>query len=109
MGKISSKIIKKVAAEHGDRCIYNLLLLLQILVCAMSNIAVDNLVEGLAKYKTKMVRCGHPARMVPQIHVHSMDALAFRSDERQVVQAVKSEMDHAKVCLTSMYTNIYLM
>lgn len=69
----------------------------QILTCASSNIAVDNLVERLAKYKTKMVRLGHPARLLPQIQCYSLDAIVASSDETQVVQTVRSEMDQALV------------
>ena len=73
------------------------LLSLQILSCASSNIAVDNLVERLAKYKTKMVRLGHPARLLPQIQCYSLDAVVSNSDETQVVRTVRSEMDHSLV------------
>lgn len=40
----------------------------RVLACAASNIAVDNLVERLAKAAPKMrlLRLGHPARLLPQ-------------------------------------------
>ena len=42
---------------------------LQVLTCAASNVAVDNLVERLAKADPKLsvVRMGHPARLLPQV------------------------------------------
>ena len=42
---------------------------MQVLACAASNIAVDNLVERLAKADPKLfvVRMGHPARLLPQV------------------------------------------
>lgn len=42
---------------------------LQVLACAASNVAVDNLVERLAKADPKLsvVRMGHPARLLPQV------------------------------------------
>ena len=36
----------------------------KVLVCAPSNVAVDNLVERLTKEKVKVVRLGHPARVI---------------------------------------------
>ena len=40
----------------------------RVLACAASNIAVDNLVERLAKAapKLRLLRLGHPARLLPQ-------------------------------------------
>lgn len=47
----------------------------QVLACAASNVAVDNLVERLARSdpKLSLVRMGHPARLLPQVgasHLH---------------------------------------
>ena len=41
----------------------------KVLACAASNVAVDNLVERLARANPKMsvVRVGHPARLLPQV------------------------------------------
>ena len=41
----------------------------QVLACAASNVAVDNLVERLARSDPKLsvVRMGHPARLLPQV------------------------------------------
>ena len=46
---------------------------LQVLACAASNVAVDNLVERLAKADPKLsvVRMGHPARLLPQVGRHN--------------------------------------
>lgn len=43
----------------------------RVLAAAASNIAVDNLVERLATAapKMKLVRFGHPARLLPQVCV----------------------------------------
>lgn len=48
----------------------------RLLVCAASNIAVDNLVERVARFKgIKAVRLGHPARLLPSVLDASLDAL----------------------------------
>ncbi|MFQ6631822.1 hypothetical protein Gotur_009137 [Gossypium turneri] len=46
----------------------------KILACAASNIAVDNIVERLATHRVKMVRLGHPARLLPQVLDSALDA-----------------------------------
>lgn len=38
---------------------------MRVLACAGSNIAVDNIVERLAKTSLNVMRVGHPARMLP--------------------------------------------
>jgi superfamily I DNA and/or RNA helicase len=47
----------------------------KVLVCAPSNIAVDNIVEKLAASagKVKLVRMGHPARLLDLVMQHSVD------------------------------------
>lgn len=62
----------------------------KLLVCAPSNVAVDNLLEKLADHanaprpvvRPKMVRLGHPARVSPAIQQYCLDA-AIESDEGQ--------------------------
>ena len=44
-----------------------------------------------------MVRLGHPARLLPQIQCYSLDAVVANSDETEVVQTIRAEMDHALV------------
>ena len=45
----------------------------KILACAPSNIAVDNLVERLGDCGVKIVRLGHPARLLPKIQKYALD------------------------------------
>lgn len=52
----------------------------RVLVCAASNIAVDNFVERLNLPRGKAVRIGHPARVLPQVVEHSLDVLARAPD-----------------------------
>jgi superfamily I DNA and/or RNA helicase len=62
-------------------------------VCAPSNIAVDNVVERLAAAGSRCVRLGHPARLLPAVLAHCLDARILHSDEGQLVRDVKKELD----------------
>lgn len=65
----------------------------KVLVCAPSNVAVDNLVERLAREKVKVVRLGHPARVSSELQKHSLDAIISFSDEGQLVRDIYKELD----------------
>ncbi|CAC5358319.1 IGHMBP2 [Mytilus coruscus] len=71
----------------------------KILACAPSNIAVDNLVERLASNKQKIVRLGHPARVLKHIQKYSLDAILSTSDDTMLVEDVRSDMDKAMVSI----------
>ncbi|XP_015268314.1 PREDICTED: DNA-binding protein SMUBP-2, partial [Gekko japonicus] len=68
---------------------------LKVLCCAPSNIAVDNLVEKLASHKERILRLGHPARLLESIQHHSLDAVLARGDNAQIVADIRKEMDQA--------------
>ncbi|XP_045870917.1 DNA-binding protein SMUBP-2 [Meles meles] len=68
---------------------------LKVLCCAPSNIAVDNLVERLARSKQRIVRLGHPARLLDSIQQHSLDAVLARSDSAQIVADIRKDIDQA--------------
>ena len=70
---------------------------MQVLACAPSNIAVDNLVERLAQNKQKIVRLGHPARVLPHIQKYSLDAILSSSDETKIVEDVRKDLDKTLV------------
>ena len=70
---------------------------LKVLACAPSNIAVDNLVERLVNTKHKVVRIGHPARVLPHIQKYSLDAILSASDESKLVDDVRKDIDNALV------------
>ena len=69
----------------------------QVLCCAPSNVAVDNLVERLARWKQRIVRLGHPARLLESIQQHSLDAVLARSDGAQVVADIRRDIDQVLV------------
>ncbi|XP_078429994.1 DNA-binding protein isoform X2 [Wolffia australiana] len=64
----------------------------KILACAASNIAVDNLVERLFQYKVKLVRVGHPARLLPQVLESALDAQVLRGDNSALASDIRKEM-----------------
>ena len=70
----------------------------QVLACAPSNIAVDNLVEKLAASgTTRIIRLGHPARLLPTIQHFSLDAILSASDETKLVEDVRKDINKALV------------
>ncbi|NWR95037.1 SMBP2 protein, partial [Furnarius figulus] len=68
---------------------------LKVLCCAPSNVAVDNLVERLASSKVRILRLGHPARLLEPIQQHSLDAVLARGDNAQIVADIRKDIDHA--------------
>nr|XP_020826557.1 DNA-binding protein SMUBP-2 isoform X2 [Phascolarctos cinereus] len=69
---------------------------LKVLCCAPSNIAVDNLVERLAAQKLRVLRLGHPARLLDAIQHHCLDAVLARSDHAQIVADIRKDIDQVK-------------
>lgn len=67
----------------------------KVLACAPSNIAVDNLVERLVAHKgaVKLVRLGHPARALPEVQRHSLDAILARLDDSAIMDDIRRELD----------------
>jgi hypothetical protein len=47
----------------------------RVLVCAPSNLAVDNLLERLLAAGERAVRLGHPARVLPELRAHTLDLI----------------------------------
>ncbi|XP_055802390.1 uncharacterized protein LOC129871491 isoform X2 [Solanum dulcamara] len=64
----------------------------KILACAASNIAVDNIVERLVPHRVKLVRLGHPARMLPQVLDCALDAQVLRGDNSSLANDIRKEM-----------------
>ncbi|CAO3677519.1 unnamed protein product [Umbelopsis vinacea] len=53
----------------------------------------DNLVERLSKHRVKIVRLGHPARILPNVVEHSLDIITRTCDSGQIVADIRREMD----------------
>ncbi|XP_054632106.1 DNA-binding protein SMUBP-2 [Dunckerocampus dactyliophorus] len=69
----------------------------KVLCCAPSNVAVDNLVERLAWCKAKVLRLGHPARLLESIQKHSLDAILAKSDNAHIIADIRKDIDKAFV------------
>ncbi|XP_046352610.1 DNA-binding protein SMUBP-2-like [Haliotis rufescens] len=68
---------------------------MKVVACAPSNVAVDNLVERLSHHLQKILRIGHPARLLPHIQKYSLDAIVSGSDENKLVHDVRRDLDKA--------------
>ncbi|NXM92456.1 SMBP2 protein, partial [Oenanthe oenanthe] len=68
---------------------------LKVLCCAPSNVAVDNLVERLAGCRARLLRLGPPARLLPPIQQHCLDAVLARGDNAHIVADIRRDIDHA--------------
>ncbi|KAJ0634038.1 putative hydrolase [Helianthus annuus] len=64
----------------------------KILACAASNITVDNIVERLVPHRVKLVRVGHPARLLPQVLESALDAQVLRGDNSSLANDIRKEM-----------------
>jgi superfamily I DNA and/or RNA helicase len=80
-GKTTTLVeLVRQAVRRGDR----------VLVCAPSNLAVDNLLERLVACCEKALRLGHPARVLPGLREHTLDLIVEdHPDIRQARKFVK--------------------
>ncbi|XP_054476089.1 DNA-binding protein SMUBP-2 [Anoplopoma fimbria] len=74
----------------------------KVLCCAPSNVAVDNLVERLARCKAKVLRLGHPARLLESIQKHSLDAILAQSDNANIIADIRKDIDKAFIGMKKM-------
>src|SRR4029078_2709000 len=56
------------------------------LACAPSNLAVDNLLELLVAGGERVVRLGHPARVLPGLREHTLDLLVEDHDDTRLAR-----------------------
>lgn len=81
----TTTIVELITQEVKQGC--------KVLVCAPSNVAVDNLLEKLASNKIRVIRIGHPARVADELQKYSLDAQLCISEQKQLASDVKSDMD----------------
>ena len=70
----------------------------KVLATAASNVAVDNMAERLLAgggRSLRIVRIGHPARLLPSVVEASLDARMLRSDGGAIVRDVKRDLELA--------------
>lgn len=68
----------------------------RVLICGPSNISVDNIVERLhphMKDKDKLIRIGHPARLLQSTRSHALDIVSKSSEHSQVIREIQQEID----------------
>ena len=63
----------------------------KVLVCAPSNLGVDNLFERLLVRGTNAVRIGHVARVLPQLREQCLNALVPKHRQMRQVKKLRSE------------------
>ena len=65
----------------------------RVLACAPSNTAVDNLLERLIRFRQRVVRLGHPARVSEDLRCHSLDGLVEKHESMSIVKEMRQEAD----------------
>lgn len=63
----------------------------RVLVCAPSNMGVDNVLERLLASGENAVRLGHPARVLPALREHTLDLLVERHDDARLARKIAKE------------------
>ncbi len=63
----------------------------RVLVCAPSNLAVDNVFERLLAAGEQAVRLGHPARVLPELREHTLDLLVDRHPDVRLARKLVRE------------------
>lgn len=58
----------------------------KVLACGPSNMAVDNLFERLLAHGERVVRLGHPARVMPELRSHTLDLLVEKHNDVRVAR-----------------------
>ncbi len=65
----------------------------QVLACAPSNTAVDNLLQRLVAMGQKVVRIGHPARVAEDLRPYTLDGLVEQHENMPVVADMYREAE----------------
>lgn len=55
--------------------------------------------ERLAQSKAKVLRLGHPARLLESIQKHSLDAILAHSDNANIIADIRTDIDKAFVSM----------
>ena len=63
----------------------------KVLACAPSNLAVDNIFERLLAAGEKVVRLGHPARVLPELRENTLDLLVDHHPDVRLARKLKRD------------------
>ncbi|MFO0876565.1 MAG: AAA domain-containing protein [Gemmataceae bacterium] len=63
----------------------------RVLVCAPSNMGVDNVLDKLLAHGETAVRLGHPARVLPHLREHTLDLLLEDADDTRLARKMIKE------------------
>lgn len=85
-----------------------ILFFFKVLCCAPSNVAVDNLVERLAGCQKRILRLGHPARLLESVQHHSLDAVLARGDNAQIVAEIRKDIDQVFVSFYAFFHSLFV-
>lgn len=75
----------------------------KVLACAPSNMAVDNLFEKLLVCGARVVRLGHPARVMPELRSHTLDLMVDEHDDMRLAKKLTRDA-HALFARAGRYT-----
>ncbi|KAL8606242.1 hypothetical protein ACOMHN_012874 [Nucella lapillus] len=67
---------------------------IKVLALAPSNVAVDNMVERLGARHKRIVRIGHPARLLPHIAPFALDALVTANDQTALAADARRDLNN---------------
>lgn len=75
----------------------------RVLVCAASNLAVDNVLERLSNHlpRDSLSRLGHPARILANLSQSTLDYQTMHSDAGHIAKELKAEIEDWTRKLTS--------
>jgi ATP-dependent RNA/DNA helicase IGHMBP2 len=62
------------------------------LICAPTNVAVDNLVVRLGESELRPLRLGHPSRISAEAMKYSLDAYLEKDDDSVVLRDIKKSI-----------------
>ncbi len=73
-----------------------------VLACAESNVAVDNLLEGLLDIGVKAVRLGRPVKVRENLRDATLDAISSRHPKQDEIEFIREEMDGIRAKLNDL-------
>jgi ATP-dependent RNA/DNA helicase IGHMBP2 len=81
-GKTTTLVeIIRQAVRRGDK----------VLITAPSNLGVDNMIQKLASFGEKIVRIGHPARVMPELHSYTLDQQVEKHEDAKLARKMQKE------------------